>query len=227
MRAAVKKVFRNVTPGAFGRRAGASFYAERKREGSVLSDRSHVGRAVIRPADGSDEIPLDVETRPGTFAYRRFDAGTRALAEAWTPAGERDVLDLGAGCGALGIVAALRLPGARVTLVDSNVRAIGCARRNAARMGVAERVEALVRADLEGLPAASADLVLANPPYFGDFRIARSFAGAARHALRPGGHALFVAKAGKAGDALADVLREAFDAVDVGERAGYAIVTAR
>ena len=68
--------------------------------------------------------------------------------------------------------------------------------------------------------------MLANPPYFGDFRIARSFAGAALRALRPGGRALFVAKSGKAGNALADVLRETFGGVEVTERSGYDIVSA-
>jgi 16S rRNA (guanine1207-N2)-methyltransferase len=226
LRSAVKKVFRNVTPGSLGRRVGASFYATRKRETSVLSDRAHVGRAVIRPVDGSPEIRLDVETRPGTFAYRRLDAGTRALAEVWTPAGEESVLDLGAGCGALGLSAALRLPEARVTLVDSNARAIGCARRNVERMGVADRVTTLVRADFEDVPQKAFDTVLANPPYFGDFRIARSFADTALWSLRRGGRALFVAKAGKAGSALTGVLRETFGQAEVTEYSGYDVVTA-
>ena len=233
LRAGVKKVFRNVTPAAFGRRAGASFFGLRRREAPVLSDRTHVGRAVIRPADGSASISLDLETRPGTFAYRAFDAGTRALAEAWTPPqsavagamGEHGVLDLGAGCGGLGITAALRLGGAHVTLVDSNARALGCAQRNAARMGVADRVEGLVRADFEDLPEGAFDIVLANPPFFGDSRIARSFTGAARRCLRPGGTAHFVAKAGQPGDALADALRETFGGVESTERGGYSIVS--
>ncbi len=230
LRAAVKKVFRNVTPGAFGRRGGASFYATRRREGAVLADRAHMGRAVIRPADGAAPLSLDLETRPGTFAYRRLDAGTRALAEAWAPAaGGRAagaVLDVGAGCGALGIVAALRLPTARVTLVDSNARAMDCAGRNAERMGVGARVTTYVRADFEDLPEAAFDVVLANPPYFGDFRIARSFAGAARRALRPGGRAHFVARTGKAAAALAEILGAALGPATSAERGAYTIVTA-
>ena len=229
LRDAVKKVFRNVTPGRFGRRGGASFYATRKRVDPVLTDRAHVVRAVIRPADGGPETTLDIETRPGTFAYRRLDPGTRALAEAWAPAGERAVLDLGAGCGALGIHAALRLPEAHVTLVDSNARAIGCAERSAAAAGLADRVTAVVRTDLENLPEAPGggyDLVLANPPYFGDFRIARSFSGAARAALRPGGRALMVARTGGAGTALREILDDVFGGAATVERNGYDIVSA-
>jgi len=229
LRKGLKKVFRNVTPGAYGRRGGASFYATRKRSASALSDRSKIVRAVIRPADGAEATALDVETRPGTFAYRRFDAGTRALAESWSPAAEESVLDLGAGCGGLGLYAALRLPAARVTLVDSNARAIGCAERTAERMGVADRVRAVVRADFEDLPRVEGgyELALANPPYFGDFRIARSFAETAHTQLREGGRALFVAKQGKAGEALAEVVADVFRHVSVGDRNQYAIVEAR
>jgi len=233
LRKALKKVFRNVTPGTIGRRGGASFYATRKREAAALSDRRKVVRAVVRPADGADPVPLDLETRPGTFAYRSFDKGTRALAEAWTPAGEDSVLDLGAGCGGLGLYAALRLPAASVTLIDSNARAIGCARRTAQAMDVADRVRVAVRADFEDLPPVDGGyaLVLANPPYFGDFRIAHSFATTAREQLRGpehgGGRALFVAKRGKAGDALRDVVADVFPDVRVSERADYAIVEAR
>lgn len=229
LRAAVKKVFRNVTPGAIGRRGGASFYAARKRESAALRDRRHIVRAVIRPTDGAPETALDIETRPGTFAYRRFDEGTRALAEAWCAAGEASVLDLGAGCGGLGLYAAARLPEARVTLVDSNARAIACAQATAERMGVADRVRAVVRADFEDLPrvAGGYALVLANPPYFGDFRIARSFVETAHRELAPDGCALFVAKLGKAGDALVDVVADVFRTVRRGEHRGYRIIDAR
>ena len=44
------------------------------------------------------------------------------------------------------------------------------------------------------IPAAEFDLVLANPPYYSNFRIAELFAACAARALKPSGTALFVTK---------------------------------
>ncbi len=227
LRGALKKVFRNVTHAAAGagRRGGTAFLAERRRATPALSPRAHDVRAVLRHRDGA-QTTLDVTTRPGTFAYRRIDPGTRALAEWWTPQGDEDaLLDLGCGSGVLGIAAALRVPAAHVTLVDSNARALDCARRNAERAGVAARATTLLRADLEQLPGAQA-AVLANPPYFADFRIARAFVAAARDALRPGGRVTLVVRAGSAADAHAEILQDVFGATARDDHAGYALLSA-
>jgi SAM-dependent methyltransferase len=72
----------------------------------------------------------------------------------------RTAFDVGTGTGVLAILAARR--GARVTATDLDARAVACARENAARLGVADRVE-VVQADL--FPAGRADLVLCNPPW--------------------------------------------------------------
>ena len=70
------------------------------------------------------------------------------------------VFDVGTGTGVLAFLAARR--GARVIATDSEPRAVACARENAERLGLADRVE--VR---EGniFPEGRADLVLCNPPW--------------------------------------------------------------
>ncbi|MGH3134629.1 MAG: peptide chain release factor N(5)-glutamine methyltransferase [Gaiellaceae bacterium] len=76
---------------------------------------------------------------------------------------EPRVLDVGTGSGAIALAIADELPGARVTGVDASEDALGVARRNVNRTGLA--VE-LLRWDLfEGLPAGPWDLVVSNPPY--------------------------------------------------------------
>ncbi|WP_242396320.1 N5-glutamine methyltransferase family protein [Anaeromyxobacter oryzisoli] len=83
----------------------------------------------------------------------------RAAAE-WPVAGKR-VLEVGTGTGVLAVV--LARAGARVTATDLDPRAVACARENARRLGVADRVE-VVAADL--FPAtAPVDLVVSNPPW--------------------------------------------------------------
>lgn len=228
----VKRVFGNVVPaapvgkGSRRKGAGACFYAIRRREEPRVAERAHV----LTPTFGVGEaaVGLRLETRPGTFSHGSLDRGTRALGEWWRPKGERSVLDLGAGCGALGLLAAVQLPDARVVLVDSNARACDCARRNAERNGVADRVEVLLRADLEDLPrpAAGYDLVLANPPYFSDLRIPRAFARAAVAHLAPEGRAAFVARSGRAGSLHEQVLRDAFERVDLHTQGDYQVAVA-
>ncbi|HET8724172.1 MAG TPA: methyltransferase [Anaeromyxobacteraceae bacterium] len=68
--------------------------------------------------------------------------------------------DVGTGTGVLAFLAARR--GARVVATDAEPRAVACARENAQRLGLADRVE-VVQADL--FPEGRADLVLCNPPW--------------------------------------------------------------
>jgi release factor glutamine methyltransferase len=85
------------------------------------------------------------------------------------------VADVGTGSGAVAIVVARERPAAVVTAVDVSAEALDLARENAARHGVADRVE-FVHGDgaesLAGRPAAF-DAVLANLPYVPSGEIAR------------------------------------------------------
>jgi len=229
LRKAVDKVFGNVTPAAKRDIRGACFYAERKRVKPTQSDHSHVVRARIVHADGTGDTALDMESRPGTFSYGAVDRGTRALAEWLEPRGAAHVLDIGAGTGLLGIYVARRLLDARVVLVDSNARAAGCARRNAERAGVADRVEVIVRADVEDVPLPERggfSLCVTNPPYFSQGRIATQFVSRAHALLRRGGRFALVVKMGAAADMHAEIVRGVFGGGSVDERDGYAVVHA-
>lgn len=226
---AIEKVFGNSTPAAPRGIRGACFYAERKRAKPSQSDHSHVVRARIVHADGSGDTALDIETRPGTFSHGAIDRGTRALAQWLEPRNATHVLDLGAGCGLLGIYVARRIPDARVVLVDSNARAAGCARRNAERAGVADRVEVLVRADVEDVPVPERggySLCVTNPPYFSQWRIATQFVKKAHSLLRRGGRIALVVKEGAAADEHAKIVRGIFGGASLDVRDGYGIVHA-
>jgi len=76
------------------------------------------------------------------------------------------VLDLGTGCGCIAVSIAHQKRDARVTAVDVSPDAIAVAKRNAARHGVAERVEFLQGDLFAPLAVGTAfDLVVSNPPY--------------------------------------------------------------
>ena len=87
---------------------------------------------------------------------------------AWAPSAGC-VLDLGSGIGSVGMMAAWRLPGARVVTVEAQAESVRLARKSAAYNGLNGRYD-IRRADFRDAGALAAgerfDLVLASPPYF-------------------------------------------------------------
>jgi methylase of polypeptide subunit release factors len=104
------------------------------------------------PTDEADAVFFG----PDTYRFARF------IEHRWPAGPVERVIDMGAGSGAGGIVAARLAPGRLVTLVDSNPHALRLARLNALAAGVSVEL----RQD-DALPTG-ADLVLANPPYMID-----------------------------------------------------------
>jgi len=105
---------------------------------------------------------LDERIHPwyGVFSPVRGEY-VELVAQAPLPAGAKVAFDVGAGTGVLSAVLAHRgLQGVLAT--DMDERALGCARANLERLGLAGQVE-VVRADL--YPEGSADLVVCNPPW--------------------------------------------------------------
>ena len=175
---------------------------------------------------------------PGCFCHRRPDEGGVSLAEVASKeiaqrefaAGESaPVLDIGCGCGLVGLLVADALKrrgvaGSPLVMVDSHTRAIAASRMNAASHGVG--AECLLSDT--GLPedhalAGRFRFALANPPYYGDGRIADLFAEIAAGALAPGGVCFMVAKT-------PDIIKEAcgrfFGKVDAVKRRGYTVLRA-
>lgn len=79
------------------------------------------------------------------------------------PVEGKRALDVGTGTGVLAFV--LARAGARVVATDLEAAAVACARDNAGRLGLADRVEVL-QADL--FAEGSFDLVVSNPPWLPD-----------------------------------------------------------
>lgn len=95
----------------------------------------------------------------GPDSYRFADFIARELADG---AQVEAVLDVGAGAGVGGLVAARMRPGASVLLTDVNETAIRYARVNAAFVGV--RADHRLTSGFDGIEERFA-LILANPPY--------------------------------------------------------------
>ncbi|MFH1679325.1 MAG: peptide chain release factor N(5)-glutamine methyltransferase [Candidatus Eisenbacteria bacterium] len=94
------------------------------------------------------------------------DRGIAFLRKSGGGAG-RSALDAGTGTGAVALALAKNVPELRVLAVDRSAEAAACARENAGRTGLAERVEVIegdAAEELRARPGAIA-LVVSNPPY--------------------------------------------------------------
>ncbi len=103
---------------------------------------------------------LELVSGAGVFSKGHVDTGTSILFRETTPPGPGRILDLGCGYGVIGLAIAVAVPGAVVTGVDVNERALLLARENAAALGVADRFTAVTPDGVSG----TFDEIWSNPP---------------------------------------------------------------
>ena len=188
----------------------------------ILGEREFFGRLFLVSRDVL--IP-----RPETELV--IDQALAWLSTAGRPAAPT-IVDVGTGSGCLAIILALECPDARIVATDISPAALEVARANAARHGVAARVDWRHTA-LVGDLTAAADLIVANPPYVAErdrgslaadvrdyepaaalfagpdgLDVIRLLAPAARRALRAGGALIMEIGAGQ-WPAVEDILRRA------------------
>jgi 16S rRNA (guanine1207-N2)-methyltransferase len=165
---------------------------------------------------------LYLRTRPGVFSHRRLDGGARALIKTMQVKSGMRALDLGCGSGGIAVAAAVQAADVRVDCIDSNPRAIESTLWAADRNGV--QLNAVLDCDGSSLERGAYDLVLANPPYYSSFRLARLFVEIAERAINRHGTLLVVTKTPQW---YADHLPESFNEVMTQAVGNYTVVTAR
>ncbi|MEF3275603.1 MAG: methyltransferase [Chloroflexus sp.] len=132
------------------------------------------------------------------FSSFQVDEGTDLLLRLIEPAGPepRRILDLGCGCGVIGICLARRFPHAEVMLVDKDLLAVRYARRNA-DLNATPNVTVIGSVGLSDAPPGPYDLIVSNiPAKIGDYAIEHEFILAPLRYLRPGGEYWFVVVSG-------------------------------
>ena len=144
------------------------------RSEEILNDNilEKFNRDVKRRADGEpaayitgrrEFMGLDFMTTPAALAPRPETDELTETALAHSPPGrEARALDIGAGCGAIGLSIARLRPQSRVLLADCSEDALGLAQQNAARLNAPARFR---RTDWFSDIGEIFDLIVANPPY--------------------------------------------------------------
>jgi 16S rRNA (guanine1207-N2)-methyltransferase len=164
---------------------------------------------------------LKAVTRPGVFSHRHVDPGARRLLEAMTVSTGDRVFDIGCGWGTVALAAAGRAADAHVLAIDSHARAIACTNHAAELNGFKNLVTSHTASGDCDQPG-SYDLALANPPYYGNYRIAELFLDAAQRALRPRGRIIVVTKLV---DWYLEHMPQWFDLDEVSEQRGYQVLS--
>jgi tRNA1(Val) A37 N6-methylase TrmN6 len=129
-------------------------------------------------ASSSPDVPADetLDAISGHFRIFQLRDGHRFSTDdvltawygtTWVPRAS-SILDLGSGIGSVGMMAAWRLPGARVVTIEAQEESVRLAKKSAAYNGLESRYE-IRRGDFRtnGIrPEERFDLVLGSPPYF-------------------------------------------------------------
>lgn len=136
---------------------------------------------------------LALETRNGLFSPEHIDRGTLAMLKHVEIGSGMRVMDLGCGCGIVGIWAAKIVGEENVFMSDADPKAVETAQRNAERNGVGG-VNICLSDGFKAVEASGFDLILSNPPYQTDFSVAKGFIEKGFNRLKIGGKLYMVTK---------------------------------
>ena len=103
------------------------------------------------------------------------------------------VLDLGCGCGIVGILAAKQIGAEKIVMCDVSENAVQLSKQNALANGV-DAVTIRLSDGLKEISETGFTLILSNPPYHTDFAVAKGFIEEGFKKLTVGGKMVMVTK---------------------------------
>lgn len=167
-------------------------------------------------------IELVLQTNEEVFSPTAVDRGTKAMLSFVEFKSEDKVLDLGCGCGVVGILAAKQIGADKVVMCDVSQNAVQLSGQNAELNGVGSVI--IRQSDgLKEISERDFTLILSNPPYHTDFAVAKGFIEDGFKKLSVGGKMLMVTKRL---DWYRNKLSSVFGGVTVKEKDGYYIFIA-
>ncbi|HCO22513.1 MAG TPA: methyltransferase, partial [Gimesia maris] len=133
------------------------------------------------------------ETTPELFSPKGLDRGTEAMLSTVTFAPGERVLDLGCGCGVVGILAAKIVGAENVVMTDVDADAVRISKKNAER-NAAAGVTVLQSDGFRDHQKTDFEWILSNPPYHEDFSVAKNFIMKGFNRLKIGGKLVMVTR---------------------------------
>jgi len=167
-------------------------------------------------------VDLVLHTNEEVFSPTSVDKGTRAMLSFVDFKAEDKILDLGCGCGVVGILAAKQIGAERVVMCDVSQNAVLLSKQNAEANGV-DGVSIRLSDGLRDISETSFTLILSNPPYHTDFAVAKEFIEDGFKKLVIGGKMVMVTKRL---DWYRNKLASVFGGVTVKEKEGYYVFIA-
>ncbi len=121
-----------------------------------------------------DDVNMEIINHAGVFSREKLDIGTRLFLENLpvndqTGNAYKTIVDLGCGNGVVGLLAAIKNPGAALIFTDQSYMAVESAISNFVSVFNETRDAEFLQTDcLQGVEPESASLILCNPPFHQD-----------------------------------------------------------
>lgn len=167
-------------------------------------------------------ITLQLDTNDEVFSPKSADKGTLAMLEHVNFTENDKVLDLGCGCGIVGILSAKIIGENKVFMCDISENAVALSKANAEKNNV-EKISIVQSDGLKNVTESGFTLILSNPPYHTDFSVAKAFIEKGFNRLAIGGRMFMVTKRL---DWYKNKLSAIFGGVKVYEHEGYFVFEA-
>lgn len=171
--------------------------------------------------------PFSFDVAHTLFSSHQIDDGTDLFLRTIELSAPATILDMGCGCGVIGIVLARLQPEAQVYSIDRDLLAVRYTRHNA-ELNQITNLTAVGSVGLEHAPREPFDLIVANiPAKIGDDAIEREFVLDPYERLRPGGDYWFVVVSGLNHLIPGIGLRNQLKLKQVKKRSGHAVYHVR
>jgi len=168
-------------------------------------------------------IRLIIKSSSGIFSARKPDKGTLFFIEKMIIKDGWKILDMGAGYGIIGLVAAKLAPNGYVILTDINKRAINKIKENIVINNISN-AEARCGFLYEPVKGMKFDTILSNPPISAGLKICSTIIIQAKDYLKNGGILQIVSKHNKGGRRLMELMKKTYENVEIlDKRSGYGV----